>query len=206
MLVVCCDLRRPRIHEFFGLGNEVGFTSALLGKVPLADAIQAVPDQPGIDLLASGPLPPNPSELLSSNRTAEVLNTLRVEYDIVLVDSPPMLPVTDALVLSRRVDAVLLVSVAGATTRKEVVRATELLIQVEAPARRGGPERRGPRRLRRLRLPVLPLRGVAPLAGAHGATREARRRPASPGAAERNDGGEAPQGTPRGRPEPAQKE
>ncbi len=203
VLVVCCDLRRPRIHEFFGLGNEVGFTSALLGKVPLADAIQAVPDQPGIDLLASGPLPPNPSELLSSNRTAEVLNTLRVEYDIVLVDSPPILPVTDALVLSRRVDAVLLVSVAGATTRKEVVRATELLIQVEAP------------------LVGAVLNGVDP-EGSDGyayqyyryeesrpspePTAEKARPGPQPGAAERIVGGEAPQGTPRGRPEPAQTE
>ena len=203
VLVVCCDLRRPRIHEFFGLGNEVGFTSALLGKVPLADAIQAVPDQPGIDLLASGPLPPNPSELLSSNRTAEVLNTLRVEYDIVLVDSPPILPVTDGLVLSRRVDAVLLVSVAGATTRKEVVRATELLIQVEAP------------------LVGAVLNGVDP-EGSDGyayqyyryeesrpspePTAEKARPGPQPGAAERSVGGEAPQGTTRGRPEPAQKE
>lgn len=133
VLVVCCDLRRPRIHEFFGLSNDVGFTSALLGKVPLAEAIQHAPDHGGIDLLASGPLPPNPSELLSSNRTGEVLATLRTEYDVVLIDSPPVLPVTDALVLSRRVDATLLVSVAGTTSRKEVARATELLWQVDAP-------------------------------------------------------------------------
>jgi capsular exopolysaccharide synthesis family protein len=133
VLVVCCDLRRPRIHEFFGLSNDIGFTSALLGRVPLAEAIQHVPGHRGIDLLASGPLPPNPSELLSSNRTGEVLAALRTEYDVVLIDSPPVLPVTDALVLSRRVDATLLVSVAGTTSRKEVARATELLWQVDAP-------------------------------------------------------------------------
>lgn len=131
--VVCCDLRRPRIHEFFGLSNEVGFTSVLLGKVPLAGAIQAVPDQARLSLLASGPLPPNPSELLSSNRTVEVLGSLQAEYDIVLLDCPPVLPVTDALVLSGRVDATLLVGVAGATTRKEASRAIELLRQVDAP-------------------------------------------------------------------------
>jgi polysaccharide biosynthesis transport protein len=133
ILVVCCDLRRPRIHEFFGLGNDIGFTSALLGKVPLAEAIQGVPEHRGVDLLASGPLPPNPSELLSSKRTGEVVATLRSEYDVVLLDSPPVLPVTDALVLSRWVDATLLVAVAGTTTRKEVSRATELLWQVDAP-------------------------------------------------------------------------
>lgn len=131
--IVCCDLRRPRVHEFFGLSNDVGFTSVLLGKVGLAGAMQEVPDQARLSLLASGPLPPNPSELLASKRTAEVLGSLQAEYDIVLIDAPPVLPVTDALVLSGRVDATLLVAVAGATTRKEVARAVELLRQVEAP-------------------------------------------------------------------------
>jgi capsular exopolysaccharide synthesis family protein len=131
--IVCCDLRRPRVHEFFGLQNEVGFTSVLLGKVPLAGAMQEVPDQARLSLLASGPLPPNPSELLSSKRTVEVFGSLQAEYDIVLIDAPPVLPVTDALVLSGRVDATLLVAVAGATTRKEAARAVELLRQVDAP-------------------------------------------------------------------------
>jgi len=131
--VVCCDLRRPRIHEFFGLSNEIGFTSVLLGKVPLAGAMQEVPEQARLSVLASGPLPPNPSELLSSKRTVEVLGSLQAEYDIVLLDCPPVLPVTDALVLSGRVDATLMVAVAGATTRKEAARAVELLRQVDAP-------------------------------------------------------------------------
>jgi capsular exopolysaccharide synthesis family protein len=133
VVVVCCDLRRPRIHEFFGLDNEIGFTSVLLGKVPLTAAVQEVPDQARLMLLASGPLPPNPSELLSSKRTVEVFSSLQAEYDIVLIDSPPLLPVTDALVLSGRIDATLLVAVAGATTRKEATRAVELLRQVDAP-------------------------------------------------------------------------
>ena len=131
--IVCCDLRRPRVHEFFGLENEVGFTSVLLGKVPLAGAMQEVPEQPRLSLLASGPLPPNPSELLSSKRTVEVLGSLQAEFDIVLIDAPPVIPVTDALGLSGRVDATLLVAVAGATTRKEAARAVELLRQVDAP-------------------------------------------------------------------------
>ena len=131
--IVSCDLRRPRVHQFFGLTNDVGFTSVLLGKVPLGGAVQEVPDQPRLSVLASGPLPPNPSELLSSKRTVEVLGSLQAEYDIVLIDSPPVLPVTDALVLSGRVDATLLVAVAGATTRSEAARAVELLSQVDAP-------------------------------------------------------------------------
>ena len=133
VVVVCCDLRRPRIHEFFGLQNTTGFTSVLLGKVPLSAALQPVADQPRLSLLSSGPLPPNPSELLSSRRTIDVLTSLQAEADIVLIDSPPVLPVTDALVLSGRVDATLLVCVAGATTRKDAARAVELLQQIDAP-------------------------------------------------------------------------
>ncbi len=133
VVLLCCDLRRPRVHEFFGLENTVGFTSVLLGKVPLSAAIQPVPSQPRLSLLASGPLPPNPSELLSSKRTADVLASLQAQADLVLVDSPPILPVTDALILSGQVDATLLVCVAGATTRKDASRAVELLQQVNAP-------------------------------------------------------------------------
>jgi len=133
VVMVCCDLRRPRIHEFFGLGNEVGFTSVLLGKESLSGALQQVPGNDHLFLLASGPLPPNPSELLSSARALEVLTSLQAGADIVLVDSPPVLPVTDALVLSGKVDATLMVVVAGATTRKDVARTVELLRRVDAP-------------------------------------------------------------------------
>lgn len=131
--IVCCDLRRPRIHEFFGLDNSIGFTSVLLGQVPLTAALQAVPGEPGLSVLASGPTPPNPSELLSSRRTDEVLASLKVVGEAILIDSSPILPVTDALVLSGRVDATLLVCVAGRTTHKEMARAVELLHQVDAP-------------------------------------------------------------------------
>jgi succinoglycan biosynthesis transport protein ExoP len=133
VILVCADLRRPRLHEFFDLSSATGFTSVLLGKVPLTAALQRVPQQNRLALLASGPLPPNPSELLASRRTLDVLESLRSEADVVLIDSPPVLPVTDALVLSDRVDATLLVCVSGATTRKDAARAVELLSQVDAP-------------------------------------------------------------------------
>src|SRR5205814_184128 len=84
-------------------------------------------------VLASGLLPPNPSELLASQRTAQVLSALQSESDIVLIDSPPVLPVTDAAVLSSRVDATLLVTRAGATSRRDLTRAVEVLRQVDAP-------------------------------------------------------------------------
>jgi capsular exopolysaccharide synthesis family protein len=132
-VAVCCDLRRPRLHDFFGLDNALGFTSVLLGDLPLADALQPVKGQERLLLLASGPLPPSPAELLSSSRTADLIRTLSDQADIVLIDSPPVLPVTDSLVLSQRVDATVLVSSAGVTTRKAAARAAEMLLQVDAP-------------------------------------------------------------------------
>ncbi|MCA1676565.1 MAG: hypothetical protein LC799_31790, partial [Actinobacteria bacterium] len=76
VVLVCCDLRRPRIHDFFGLSNTIGFTSVLLGEVPLSGALQDVEGVDRLQVLASGPLPPNPSELLSSRRALEVLGPL----------------------------------------------------------------------------------------------------------------------------------
>jgi receptor protein-tyrosine kinase len=131
--IVDCDLRRPRIHDFFGLSNERGFTSVLLGDLSFADAVQRVPGEDHLSILASGPTPPNPSELIVSRRASEVLDTIENESDMVLVDCPPVLPVTDAAALSALVDATLLVCGAGETTRKELSRALEVLGQVGAP-------------------------------------------------------------------------
>jgi succinoglycan biosynthesis transport protein ExoP len=132
-VVVDCDLRRPRLHAFFDVANTTGFTSVLLGEVGLTKALQPVPGQERLLVLASGPLPPNPSELLSSRRAAELFQTLSSQADVVLVDSPPCLPVTDALVLSQRVDSTILVTTAGTTTQKAAARAAEMLLQVKAP-------------------------------------------------------------------------
>jgi capsular exopolysaccharide synthesis family protein len=133
VVVVCCDLRRPRLHEFFNMSNEIGFTSVLLGDATLSEALQAVPGLDGLQILASGRIPPNPSELLSSGRAAEIFSTLADHADIVLIDSPPILPVTDAAVLAGRVDAVVLVAAAGMSTRSHVTRALAILGRVNAP-------------------------------------------------------------------------
>lgn len=133
VVAVDCDLRRPRLHEFFGLTNEVGFTTLLLGTAPVEQAVQPVPGLEGLWVVASGQVPPNPSELLTSPRTAALFTRLAARCDIVLVDSPPILPVADALVLSQRVDATIVVVLAGSTSRKAVARAFELLQQVNAP-------------------------------------------------------------------------
>ncbi|HVE94940.1 MAG TPA: polysaccharide biosynthesis tyrosine autokinase [Acidimicrobiales bacterium] len=132
VVIVGCDLRRPRLHQFFGAHNEVGFTNVVLGTVSLDKALQRVPNEPNLAVLASGPMPPNPSELLASHRAVEVLRALRARADIVLIDCPPILPVTDSAVLSAHVDATLLVVTANKSTRREVHRAVELLRQVDA--------------------------------------------------------------------------
>lgn len=133
VILVCCDLRRPRVHEFFGLSNAVGFTSVLVGDTPLSIALKQVRGLDRLRVLPSGPPPPNPSELLASDRAAELIGALRRQADIVLIDAPPVLPVTDAAVLSGRVDATLLVVTANVTTQKHVARAAELLGHVDAP-------------------------------------------------------------------------
>lgn len=134
VVIVSCDLRRPRVHDFFGLSNTVGFTSVLLGEVPLSAALQeANPGRDRLWVLASGPLPPNPSELLSSGRTSEIFAGLKHHADTVLVDCPPVLPVTDAAVLSAKVDGTLLIVASGTSTGKQVVRCLETLRQVGAP-------------------------------------------------------------------------
>lgn len=133
VIAVDCDLRKPRLHAFFGLDNEVGFTTVLVGDTPLSQALQPVPGQDGLLVLASGGPPPNPSELLAGARSAQVLETLAAQADLVLIDCPPVLPVTDATILAGRVDATLVVVTATETHRRRLQQALDTLAQVGAP-------------------------------------------------------------------------
>jgi len=128
-----CDLRRPRVESFFGLPNDVGFTNVVIGDATLASAVQHVPNEPRLAVLPAGPPPPNPSELLSTKRASDLLRLLAEEADYVLVDSPPVLPVTDAIVIAGFVDATIMVVTANSTTKRQSHRALELLGQVDAP-------------------------------------------------------------------------
>jgi capsular exopolysaccharide synthesis family protein len=133
--VVDCDLRRPRVHEFFGLSNDVGFTSVLLGDQPLSSALQRVvlPDGARMQLLASGPLPPNPAELLGTSRVAELIAALKSDSDFVLIDAPPVLPVTDAVVLAACVDGVMLVATVKVTGRRHLGAALRAFEAADSP-------------------------------------------------------------------------
>lgn len=120
VLLIDADLRRPTCHRSLGTGNMRGLSSFLSGQATLADVIVPL-DKPHLDFLPAGPTPPNPAELVGSARMRDALAGLRDEYEFVIVDSPPVVPVTDGVVLSREADAVVLV-VKGHDTPLELVR------------------------------------------------------------------------------------
>lgn len=133
VVMVSCDLRRPRLRHFFGVPNDVGFSSVLLGEASLDEALQPIEGQPRMRILTSGPVPPNPAELLALSRAGQVVQSLARVADLVLVDCPPLLPVTDPLLISRYVDGMLVVSRARRTNKRDLHRGLELLGQVDAP-------------------------------------------------------------------------
>jgi len=132
VVLVSCDLRRPRLGKFFGLDEQTGLTTVLLGEERLEQVIQPVPGHEGLSLLGAGALPPNPAELLSSPAARQLFAALRQQFSLILIDSPPVLPVTDAVVLSKEADATLLVVAAGQTRGHDLQRAAEKLAQVNA--------------------------------------------------------------------------
>lgn len=131
VIVVDTDLRLPRLADVLGLEGVVGVSDVLLGKASLADAVQPW-GRGGLDVLPAGTLPPNPSELLGSNRMADLLTELARHYDHVLLDAPPLLPVTDAAVLSRLADGAIVVAAAGRSTRGQLTAALEMLTALDA--------------------------------------------------------------------------
>lgn len=132
VLLVDADLRQPSAAEYFGLDGTLGLTNVLAGQVEAPDVIQEWGDKRRLSVLPAGTVPPNPSELLGSRRMAQLLQVFRREYDIVLIDTPPLLPVTDAAVLSVRADGALMVARFGKTKRGDLKTATEALQAVDA--------------------------------------------------------------------------
>ncbi len=133
VLLVGADLRRARVQDLFGAPTSPGLTSLILEGLPTAGAVYELDELPNLHLMPSGPVPPNPAEILGSESAEALLRSLGDTYDIVVIDSPPVLPVTDAQVLSRYVDAVLVVVAYNETSRRGLGRAVELLGQVHAP-------------------------------------------------------------------------
>jgi len=133
VLLVDADLRRPGIHRAFGLSNSAGLSSVLAGLDSLENVIQGYEPQSNLLILPTGPTPPHPAELLGSDRMQELLEQLRVSYDHVILDSPPVNLVTDPAVLSPFMDAVLLVVRCGRTSKRSLRQAREQLLQINAP-------------------------------------------------------------------------
>jgi len=132
VIVIDSDLRRPVLHQLFGVPNNRGLTSALLEDEPDPDGYLQATGVESLQILTSGPLPPNPSELLGSQRMMGLIEQLKEKADILLCDSPPVLAVTDTAVLANQVDGVLLVVDAGATRREAAQRGKEQLVKVGA--------------------------------------------------------------------------
>ncbi len=130
VLLVEGDLRRPKIADYFGLEGSVGLTNVLVGEVALSEVLQ--PAGAGLTVLAGGSIPANPAELLDSLAMGELMQTLRASYDLVIFDSPAVLPVTDAVILAAASDGVLLVTKYGKTTKAQVSAAVKSLSAVGA--------------------------------------------------------------------------
>ncbi len=138
VLVVDCDLRHPNVHDVFGVPNEIGYSSVVSRSAPLDHAIVRVTVPAGsLDVLPAGPLMASPTQLLLSRDADTLFAELKRRYDYVVVDSSPILPVADALTLSRSVDQVLVVVSAGRTRTSEFTQAMQLLRQFGAPVRGG---------------------------------------------------------------------
>jgi capsular exopolysaccharide synthesis family protein len=126
VLIVDADLRRPRVAEYLGVEGSVGLTDVLLGEVPLERAKLRWSDS-DLDILASGPVPPNPADVLTSAAMRGLLESGLAAYDVVIVDSPPVLSVADAALLSPLVDGVVVVIDARRTRQSQAVQAVREL-------------------------------------------------------------------------------
>lgn len=116
-VLVGFDLRKPRIYQEFGLSNRLGVSSYLCGKASINEVIQPSGKLPTLDVITAGPIPPNPAELIASDRCTEFINELREMYDYIIIDTPPLMWVTDALLLMKHVDTAIYVVRQGVSNK-----------------------------------------------------------------------------------------
>jgi capsular exopolysaccharide synthesis family protein len=132
VLLIDADLRRPSVHKTLGMGPRSGLSNVLTGSATAQQAITTSPVLPNLFILPAGTPPPNPAELLASSNMRDLIAELRAEFDHIVIDTPPTLSVTDAVVLSPRADATILVIRSGQTTKQALRRARDILTQVNA--------------------------------------------------------------------------
>ena len=133
VLLIDADMRRPAVHPRFGLSGKVGLSTLLTGGSSFAETVQSVPEVPSLDIIASGPVPPFPAELLGSDAMRSMLANAAAIYSYIVIDSPPILSVTDGVILARDADAVVLVVRHGKSSKHIIRRARDLLIRAGAP-------------------------------------------------------------------------
>lgn len=132
VLIVECDLRKPRVHKMFNVSNTKGIVNVIVERVPVQDVIQKVKELPNMEIMTAGPIPPDSTELLESKVMKELIVNLRETYDTILFDTPPICSVTDAAILSSQVDGVILVVASGETNIESVRLARKLLDKIHA--------------------------------------------------------------------------
>jgi len=148
VIAVSCDLRKPRLHAFFALSNEVGLVDLLRGGERFAEATQQVMGIDSLRVIPSGQAPHNPAELLGSETMTKLLVALRAHADYILLDTPPVLAVADALLLAPRTDGVIVIADAGTTTRSALAATRQELEQVGAKVLGGVLNNLDPKRAR----------------------------------------------------------
>jgi len=132
VLLVDADMRRSRVHQEFGLSNDSGLSTLLAGASGPECIRTPLPELPNFSVLPAGPKPPAPAEMLASRRMQQMINTWATEYDHVLIDTPPLFPVTDGLVLASMADTVLVVVRSGFTRKRALLRMRETLLRINA--------------------------------------------------------------------------
>ncbi|WP_318842012.1 CpsD/CapB family tyrosine-protein kinase [Priestia megaterium] len=131
VLLIDGDLRKPTAHYTFRLENHTGLTNVLTRQSSLGQAVQST-EVPNLYVLTSGPIPPNPSELLASMQMGEVLSEMKEQFDMVIFDTPPILAVADAQILANQVDASLLIVSSAKTEKDAALKAKDLLTQAKS--------------------------------------------------------------------------
>ncbi|WP_020008250.1 CpsD/CapB family tyrosine-protein kinase [Salinicoccus albus] len=130
-ILVDADLRRPTTHYTFEMPNQRGLSTSIVNEVPMESIIRESETE-NLDVVTSGPVPPNPAELLSSKKMGHFLKTVSQQYDMVILDSPPILAVTDAQLLSKEADGTILVTDTEANNRDSLAQAKDLLEKADA--------------------------------------------------------------------------
>ncbi|WP_238884682.1 CpsD/CapB family tyrosine-protein kinase [Clostridium sp. YIM B02551] len=130
-LLIDCDLRKPIIHKKFGASNTHGLTTLLLKESTIEESIFRV-DVPNLEIIPSGPIPPNPSEMLGSKNMKKLLSDLKGAFEVILIDTPPVLVVSDTFVLSPSIDGTLIVAAYGTTEKAAILKAKDSLVKVGA--------------------------------------------------------------------------